>query len=296
MNGRYGSNSSESYRYGYQGSERDDELKGEGNSYVTHYRMLDPRLGRWLSTDPEEHELPDLSPYNSMGNNPILHNDPEGDIFGVDNLIGAAIGAAIEAGTQIAVNAAIGKKDIFDLDYADIAVEAAVGFATSGIGNLAKAGKTTQRLVKAANTASKAVNSNKTLRTVAKVSKATGAGKNATKALIDVKSKNGKLTNESVGKGKSGSDAAVDFVGGIVGDGVAKVGNVLATDKAVRAAQKAVTKSNRGIPGTAAQKAYEKTATHLKAKASAKGAPASILSGAASGSKGDDVKRKQKGN
>jgi len=40
------------YRYGFNGMEKDDEVKGKGNSYTTHFRMLDPRLGRWLSTDP----------------------------------------------------------------------------------------------------------------------------------------------------------------------------------------------------------------------------------------------------
>jgi RHS repeat-associated protein len=67
----------EDFRLGYQGSEKDNELKGEGNSYTTFYRMLDPRLGRWFSCDPviQAHQ----SPYNSMDNNPILLNDPLGD-------------------------------------------------------------------------------------------------------------------------------------------------------------------------------------------------------------------------
>lgn len=64
------------YRYGYQGSERDDELKGNGNSYTTEFRQYDPRLGRWLTIDPvvKEHE----SPYASFSNNPIWFIDPNG--------------------------------------------------------------------------------------------------------------------------------------------------------------------------------------------------------------------------
>jgi hypothetical protein len=226
-----------------------------------------------------------------MGNNPILHNDRQGDIFGIDNIVGAVIGATIEAGTQMAVNA-MTNKDLFDLDYADIGAEAIVGFATSGVGNVAKAGKTAQRLIKATHVANKAVNSNKAVRTVVKVSKATGAGKNAIKAGIDVKKEGVK----TIGHGKEGKEIAVDFVAGIAGDGVAKVGNVLVTDKAVRTAKHAVTKANRGIPGTAAQKAYKQTASNLKARAAVKGGPASILSGAASGGKSEDVKRKIKSN
>ena len=65
------------YCYGYQGSEKDDEIKGEGNSYTTHFRQLDPRIGRWLSIDPKATAWE--SPYVSMGNNPILYNDVLGD-------------------------------------------------------------------------------------------------------------------------------------------------------------------------------------------------------------------------
>jgi RHS repeat-associated protein len=67
------------YRYGYQGSERDDEVKGSGNSYTTEFRQLDPRLGRWLSIDPVFQSWE--SPYVSMGNNPIWRNDVSGDVF-----------------------------------------------------------------------------------------------------------------------------------------------------------------------------------------------------------------------
>ncbi len=62
---------------GYQGSESDSEVKGEGNSYTTHFRQLDPRIGRWLSIDPKRTAWE--SPYVSMGDNPILYNDVLGD-------------------------------------------------------------------------------------------------------------------------------------------------------------------------------------------------------------------------
>lgn len=76
LDGRHGNETA--YKYGYQGSEKDDELKGSGNSYTTHYRMLDPRIGRWFSTDPVFQ--PWQSPYTSMDNNPILNNDRLGNV------------------------------------------------------------------------------------------------------------------------------------------------------------------------------------------------------------------------
>jgi RHS repeat-associated protein len=68
--------SAEGYRYGFQGYERDNEPKGQGNSYTTEFRQYDPRLGRWLSFDPifKEHE----SPYSCFANNPIWFVDPNG--------------------------------------------------------------------------------------------------------------------------------------------------------------------------------------------------------------------------
>jgi len=65
-----------SYRFGYQGSEKDNEVSGDGNSYTTEFRQLDPRLGRWFSVDPVFQ--PWQSPYTSMDNDPIGLNDPLG--------------------------------------------------------------------------------------------------------------------------------------------------------------------------------------------------------------------------
>ncbi len=77
LNYNYGLNG---FRYGFNsGSERDDEIKGAGNSYTTYFRQLDTRLGRWLSIDPKTQTTPWESTYASMGNNPIWANDPMGD-------------------------------------------------------------------------------------------------------------------------------------------------------------------------------------------------------------------------
>ncbi len=68
----------EGYRFGYQGFEKDNEFKGDGNSYTTEFRQLDPRLGRWLSVDPLNEIFPEMSPYNSVGNSPIFFVDVDG--------------------------------------------------------------------------------------------------------------------------------------------------------------------------------------------------------------------------
>jgi RHS repeat-associated protein len=49
------------YRYGFQNQEKDDEVKGEGNSINYKFRMHDPRLGRFLTVD----RLAPNYPYNS---------------------------------------------------------------------------------------------------------------------------------------------------------------------------------------------------------------------------------------
>lgn len=51
------------YRYGFQGQEQDDEVKGEGNSINYKYRMHDPRLGRFFTLDPLAPKYPHNSPY-----------------------------------------------------------------------------------------------------------------------------------------------------------------------------------------------------------------------------------------
>jgi RHS repeat-associated protein len=66
-------------RYFFQGQEMDDEVKGEGNSYDFGARMLDPRLGRWLSIDPKAAKFVSESPYIFVGNNPIIFIDPSGE-------------------------------------------------------------------------------------------------------------------------------------------------------------------------------------------------------------------------
>jgi len=69
---------SDEYRYGFNGMEKDDEVKGLGNSLDFGARIYDPRIGRWLSLDPLQEKYPYLSPYHALANSPISFVDPDG--------------------------------------------------------------------------------------------------------------------------------------------------------------------------------------------------------------------------
>lgn len=73
---RHGSASD--YRYGFQGQEKDDEVKGEGNSINYKFRMYDPRVGRFFAVDPLTAKYPHYSPYSFSGNKVIMYNELEG--------------------------------------------------------------------------------------------------------------------------------------------------------------------------------------------------------------------------
>jgi RHS repeat-associated protein len=66
------------YRFGFNGMEKDNEMKGVGNSLDFGARMYDSRLGRWLSMDPLTVRYPHVSPYAFVGNSPISLVDPDG--------------------------------------------------------------------------------------------------------------------------------------------------------------------------------------------------------------------------
>lgn len=68
----------DSYRYGFQGQEKDDEVKGEGNSINYKYRMHDPRIGRFMKVDPLTDRYPWYTPYSFSGNKVIQFRELEG--------------------------------------------------------------------------------------------------------------------------------------------------------------------------------------------------------------------------
>ena len=66
------------YRYGFNNMEKDDELKGSGNSYDFNFRVLDSRIGRFLSSDPLRRAFPFQTSYAFAANTPIWCFDLEG--------------------------------------------------------------------------------------------------------------------------------------------------------------------------------------------------------------------------
>ena len=70
--------SASQYRYGFNGKEKLDEIKGDGNSLDFGARIYDPRIGKWLSTDPLQIKYPNITPYAAFNDNPIYFKDPDG--------------------------------------------------------------------------------------------------------------------------------------------------------------------------------------------------------------------------
>ena len=73
----YTASTAGAYRYGFNGQEADNEIKGTGNSYTAEFWEYDPRIGRRWNRD--QKPTANISPYAAFGNNPILNADPMGD-------------------------------------------------------------------------------------------------------------------------------------------------------------------------------------------------------------------------
>jgi len=69
------------YRFGFNGMEKDNELKGIGNSYDFTFRAYDSRLGRFMGIDPLFKQFPWNSAYAFAENRVIDGVDLEGGEF-----------------------------------------------------------------------------------------------------------------------------------------------------------------------------------------------------------------------
>ncbi|WP_315819580.1 RHS repeat-associated core domain-containing protein [Paraflavitalea speifideaquila] len=63
--------SSAKYKFGFNGKENDNEVKGYGGQVDFGSRVYDPRLGRFFSVDPRSGDSPEFSPFSFGANSPI---------------------------------------------------------------------------------------------------------------------------------------------------------------------------------------------------------------------------------
>jgi len=66
------------YRYGFNGKENDNDVKGDGNQQDYGFRIYDPRIGKFLSIDPLTKKYPELTPYQFASNTPLQAIDIDG--------------------------------------------------------------------------------------------------------------------------------------------------------------------------------------------------------------------------
>ncbi|MCX6263177.1 MAG: hypothetical protein NTZ47_01365, partial [Bacteroidetes bacterium] len=101
------------YRYGFNGKENDNEVKGEGNQQDYGMRIYDGRIGKFLSVDPLTSHYPFYTPYAFAGNKPIQYVDLDGTeetLYGLakDGAFGRT-GSKIVLGTIDGVHASLSK-------------------------------------------------------------------------------------------------------------------------------------------------------------------------------------------
>lgn len=123
------------------GNEHDDvkftghELEQQGGLglYYAQARMYDPAIGRFLSVDPMAASFPSWSSYVYAVNNPLIYIDPDGR---APWLVGAVVGAAVEATSQVVTNMAQGQSfsdAVTNIDAGKVGVATAAGAASGGL-------------------------------------------------------------------------------------------------------------------------------------------------------------------
>jgi RHS repeat-associated protein len=98
------------YRYGFNGKENDNEVKGTGNQQDYGMRIYDPRIGKFLSVDPLTKKYPELTPYQFASNRTIQGIDLDGKE--VLLVTGTGTGFGLFSGFDIGAGFALGPKGI----------------------------------------------------------------------------------------------------------------------------------------------------------------------------------------
>ena len=91
--------------------ERDNEVKGNGNSYTSYWRQYDPRLGRWMSDEPKP--VAWESGYAAFRNNPIIYTDPKGDYSKIGTFLRKVFGGTETFTPRFGASTTIKYKGIF---------------------------------------------------------------------------------------------------------------------------------------------------------------------------------------
>ena len=91
------SSTGRTYRFGFNGKENDNEVKGFGNHQDYGMRGYDDRIGRFLSVDPLTRNYSMLTPYQFASNSPIWGVDLDGEEFLNSNSSRIAIGLQFDS-------------------------------------------------------------------------------------------------------------------------------------------------------------------------------------------------------
>jgi len=71
----YVADTTDNYRFGFNGKETDNETYGDGNCIAFEERIFDSRLAKYFSTDPRQKEYAWQSTYVYFKNSPISNLD-----------------------------------------------------------------------------------------------------------------------------------------------------------------------------------------------------------------------------
>jgi len=134
---------SEKYRFGFNGKENDNEVKGTANQQDYGMRIYDPRVARFLSVDPLTQSYPELTPYQFASNSCIALIDIDGKEGGfLDDLVDYAvakinkvIAKTIEAAVTATVNYVkeeINKIEVKTTPFVKAEVKSSVGARVTG--------------------------------------------------------------------------------------------------------------------------------------------------------------------
>ena len=124
------------YRFGFNGKENDNEVKGTGNQQDYGFRIYDPRLGRFLSIDPLTAKFPMLTPYQFGSNNPIQNIDLDG-LEGLSFQMFKAAGITMASAQQIQ----------YDIEHRALPVAKDVAIIGGGLLSMVASGGATTPLV-----------------------------------------------------------------------------------------------------------------------------------------------------